>query len=286
MTRKGGEVRAYLDPTTRGARAAHALRFELGLDIAPIADLWSVIADRGIDLAFHRFGQAGGDGLYLWDGRRALIVINATHRKVPLRQRFTAAHELAHHEMHRVEGTQLLVADKKVDPEDGGDQSPDSEREANAFAANLLAPDRALKREFEGRDSETVEPLDVVRMTKKYGLSYYAMVNRLLHANCIRAKDRSRLHAVRKSPQVIPQLMKAIQFDPIKAFPPPPALPESYVGRVADLVQRHVIDHERAAELLRADTVKEAVEMVAPFAATRDDGTHADDDELDRLLGG
>lgn len=271
---------SFFDATTRGTRAAHALRFELGLDIGPIADLWTVIAERGIDLAFQPFGKAGGDGLYLWNGRRALIVINSAHRKLPLRQRFTAAHELAHHEMHRVEGEQLLVADKTVDPDDV-ESATETEREANAFAANLLAPDRALRQDFASRTPESIEPLDVIRMTKKYGLSYYSIVNRLLHAGCIRSRDRERLHAARKEPQLVTQLMKAIQFDPIKAFPPPPSLPESYVEKVADLTHREVVSTDRAAELLRTSS-KEASRLIAPFSAGRE--VLPVHDELDQLL--
>jgi hypothetical protein len=47
----------------RGARAAAELRLELNLGIEPIADLWLLIRQRGVDLAFHDFGSDGPDGL-------------------------------------------------------------------------------------------------------------------------------------------------------------------------------------------------------------------------------
>lgn len=271
------EPEEFLEPHVRGARAAHAVRFELGLDTAPIADLWDVIEKRGVDLAFHDFGARGGDGVYLWNGERGLIVINAAKGKVPLRQRFTAAHELGHHEMHRRPNEELLAADKNVD-----DEESDLEREANAFAANLLAPDRSLRQELVGREPDTIDAIDVVRLMRLYGLSYVAMLNRLVHAGCLRVRDRERLQTVGKEQGAIPRLARAVGFDFEAAFPPGPPLPEEYVLKVIDLYRGAVISNRRTAELLRMPA-KQAQTLARELAAAQVEINEADPG-LDALL--
>lgn len=266
---------AYLEPHVRGARAAHALRFELGLDSAPIGDLWDVISQRGVDLALHNFGAQGGDGLYFWNGRRGLIVVNNAKSKRPLQQRFTAAHELGHHELHRRRDRQLLVADKDVDDED-----TDIEREANSFAANLLAPDRSLRQDLVGRESDSIEPKDVVRLMRRYGLSYMVVLNRLADSGCLRTRDRERLTTIDAG--VVPALARASGLDLDAAFPLGPALPEDYVLSVVGLHQKGVIADERLSELLRKP-VNQALEIAASAPVTL--VTDADDAELDALLG-
>lgn len=279
MPRRGTSNEPFLEPHVRGTRAAHAVRFELGLDIAPITDLWDVISKRKVDLACKDFGERGGDGLYLWNGMQGLIVVNCSKSKHPLRQRFTAAHELAHHEMHRRPDEQLVVADKDV-----YDEEDDLEREANAFAANLLAPDRALQQELAGQASETIDALDVVRLTRRYGLSYTAMLNRLIHAGCLRTRDRERLHAVAQEPGAIPSLAQSIGFDPRATFPVGPALPESFVLRVGELHRSDVLSDRRVAQLLRMP-VRKALDAVHGLSTETSEASETDA-EIDLLLRG
>ncbi len=131
-----------------GKRAAQALRLELNLGFAPV-NVWDVIRDRGVKLARHEFGEGRGDGFYLWHGGRALITINSSERAS--KQRFTAAHELGHHELHRFEADELAIADKNVS-NTGGDPR---EVVANAFAGYMLAPDEALRQDLAGRTGKT-----------------------------------------------------------------------------------------------------------------------------------
>lgn len=259
----------------KGARAAHALRFELGLDVAPISDLWGLIAERGIDLAFRDFGLSGGDGVYLWSGDRGLVVVNAA--MAPLRQRFTAAHELGHHEMHRPATTRLLLADKDVEAE-----PTVREREANAFAANFLAPDRALRQELGERDRASIEPIDVVKLTRRYGLSYSALLFRLVHSGCVRQRDRERLQQAIDTKEVT-ALMKAVGFDARRVFPSGPPLPDEFVLTTVRLHQRGALSDERLGELLRLPA-DEAAEL-ARASVVEDMQDPGDARELDALLG-
>jgi Zn-dependent peptidase ImmA (M78 family) len=233
-----------------------------------------VIAERGVDLGFRDFGSSGGDGVYLWNGKRGLIVVNAA--KLPLRQRFTAAHELGHHEMHRPAKQQLILADEDVEA-----APTKREREANAFAANLLAPDRALRQELVGRAPDSIEPIDVVQLSRRYGLSYSALLYRLLHSGCIRPRDKERLQQAIDTREVA-ALMKAIGFDAEKVFPPGPALPDYYVLAVVHLHERGALSDERLGELLRRPA-SEAVELAHGEAGN---SGAANLQEVDALLGG
>lgn len=277
MRSPGSSAQKRVDaPHFKGARAAQSLRFELGLDVAPIGDLWGLLAERGVVTAFRDFGFAGGDGLYLWNGVQGLVVLNSA--MPPLRKRFTAAHELGHHEMHRPAKQQLLLADSDVDAE-----PTNREREANAFAAHLLAPDRALRQELAGRSAESIEPLDVVRLSRRYGLSYASLMHRLIHSGCVGARDRARLQSALETKEVT-ALTKAIGFDPEKVFPTGPALPDEYALTVVALHGREVVSDERLAELLRMP-VNEALAL-AMASVSEVDGGDSSDPELDALLAG
>jgi hypothetical protein len=130
----------------RGTQAAQALRLREGLGFEPV-DIWQLLERLEIPTALHEFGDDGGDGLYLWEDGRPFIVVNASTRAS--RRRFTAAHELGHHEMHRFETDQLWIVD-----EDISHSNDPREAEANAFAAYLLAPDEAVRRDIGGRSGD------------------------------------------------------------------------------------------------------------------------------------
>lgn len=74
-------------------------------------------------------------GMLIRDGERMIIGVNSSH--APVRQRFTIAHEIAHLVMH--DGTPVFI-DRliRVNHRDGTISK--QEREANAFAAELLMP--------------------------------------------------------------------------------------------------------------------------------------------------
>lgn len=118
--------------------------------------------------------------------REPFIVINASSR--PSRQRFTAAHELAHHEMHRFETDHLLLADQDIFA-----SHDDKEVEANAFAAYFLAPDEGIRQRVGGDTGESISQDMVVELMGVFGLSYDAMAYRLLNAGLINRPERDAL---------------------------------------------------------------------------------------------
>jgi Zn-dependent peptidase ImmA (M78 family) len=206
-------------PYQRGARFALEVRAAVGLTYEPILNLWDVVRERGAHLAFHRFGEDGGDGLYLWNGETGLIAANASVRS-RLRLRFTVAHELGHHELHRPDTGAYLHADKDIF--EGKDPV---EQEANAFAGHLLAPDPGVRRTLEDwriTSGSEVSPDVIARLMQHFGVSFETAVFRLHNMGAINAGIRDELLAA-KAKHGVGQLCRDIHFNETTSFP----LPES-----------------------------------------------------------
>lgn len=222
----------------RGTQAAQALRLREELGFGPV-DIWQLLERMEIPTALHEFGVDGGDGLYLWEDGEPFIVVNASTRAS--RQRFTAAHELGHHEMHRFETGQLLIADQDIfhsnDPR---------EIEANAFAAYLLAPDQAVLRIVGERRGGRITQDLVVQLMGVFGLSYDATTWRLLNAEIINHAQRT---ALAENPKVEERLRRA-GLDEETIFQPPAHLPRSHLNDALRLYEDHVVSADRLAELL------------------------------------
>jgi Zn-dependent peptidase ImmA (M78 family) len=239
-------------PKRRGAQAAGAVRHELELGFAPIggAQLWEIIRDRGIDLAFQDFGVDGGDGLYVWDGHKALMVLNIAPEV--LRIRFTAAHELGHHELHRDDPQLYPDRDVMRDVTSG---TGDEEEEAHVFAAEFLVPARALERDVAAYGGSPLEPIDVVRLVQSYGVRYEFLLWRLENLGLIPPAERVRL---REQADQVVQLKEIVGFDQATLAPPLQPLPTDFVVNAFRLYHHEVIDEMRLAELLRT-TIDDAV---------------------------
>jgi Zn-dependent peptidase ImmA (M78 family) len=255
----------------RGRQAAQALRLLEGLGFEPI-DIWQLLERLEIPIALHEFGADGGDGLYLWEEGEPFIVVNASIRAS--RQRFTAAHELGHHEMHRFEVDRLLIADEDIFRSD--DQR---EVEANAFAAYFLAPDQVIRRVVGERRGEQITQDLVVQLMGVFGLSYDATTWRLVNAEVINHAQRTKLA---ENPKVEERLRRA-GLDEETIFQPPARLPRSHLSDALRLYEDHVVSADRLAELLDM-TLPDAL----AFAEKRDvypaSELPVDEDAVDALL--
>ncbi len=255
----------------RGTQAAQALRLREELGFGAV-DIWQLLERLEIPTARHEFGPDAGDGLYLWEGGEPFIVVNASTRAS--RQRFTAAHELGHHEMHRFETARLLITDQDIFR--SGDPR---EVEANAFAAYLLAPDQAVRRVVGDRKGEQVTQDLVVELMGVFGLSYEATTWRLLNAEVINHAQRT---ALAENPKVEDRLRRA-GLDEDAIFKAPARLPRSHINAALRLYEDRVVSPDRLAELLDM-TLSDAV----AFAEERDvrpvSELPVDEDAVDALL--
>jgi Zn-dependent peptidase ImmA (M78 family) len=118
-------------------------------------------------------------GFLFRDHGHAVIGVNTQHS--PTRQNFTIGHELGHLLLHDQE---QLHVDRgfpvRLRNSLSSEGTDDAEREANYFAAALLMPKRFLERDLHGEEFlDLTEDTKVKMLSRKYGVSAIALVNRL-----------------------------------------------------------------------------------------------------------
>lgn len=166
---------------SRAEQQATALLESFGSTAAPVPVEQIAIA-QGAQITYEVFdGQVSG--MLIRDGNRAIIGVNSSH--APVRQRFTIAHEIGHLMMH--EGTPVFV-DRliRVDRRDG--TAGGRERDANAFAAELLMPRRFIAErvgEIVQTQSEIAPELLVDQLASEFAVSSIAMGYRLANLDIV-----------------------------------------------------------------------------------------------------
>ena len=153
-------------PWRDGEELAGLVRQGLGLGRGPIADV-AELAERhfGLDVLAWPTGTAVS-GLCAHGHGVAMVLISTSFPRG--HQRFTAAHELAH---HLLRDPREIVIDS--DLYDGGNPM---EKRANAFAAALLMPADGLRDVIAGRPiDETV----LTELMRHFGSSFSALLYRL-----------------------------------------------------------------------------------------------------------
>jgi Zn-dependent peptidase ImmA (M78 family) len=244
-----------------GENAALALRQRLGLGNDAV-DLEDVAAQRDALVFRHAFGDAAPDGMYLYDGQDALIVVNAS--KPAQRQRFTLAHELGHHELHRVRGPMRVI---DVDAPDSyaadGTKDPD-EVAANAFAAHLLLPATALAQSLGTKRNRQVTIADIVDLIRRFRVSWEMTCWRLYNENLIRGSDREQLMGVNRTATLAQHGIEDHHYA-LRG----PAVPTSLAVDAAQLwAQWHLTD-ERLAQILDVN-VETALAMMTSWNIERE----------------
>ena len=178
--------------------AEHVLA-ETGLSPGDPVPVFDLIEDRGIWLSF----EAGLDrllGTYLRIGDTAGLAINAA-RPLTL-QRFTAAHELGHHELGHESHLDLeaTITDPSHDPK---------ELQAQTFAASLLMSELSIEAQLEhwghNPDRPDLNAADVYSISAELGVSYQAAVTQLRVLGKIPAMSAQELCKVR--PRRIKQML-------------------------------------------------------------------------------
>ena len=107
-----------------------------------------------------------------------VIVVNSKHHQN--RQRFTIAHELGHHIMHYDMLSKGVHVDKGVLRRDvlSSTGTEICEIEANAFAAELLMPERLINHAV-STDFDLDDDMAIGRLAAQFGVSAAAMSNRI-----------------------------------------------------------------------------------------------------------
>lgn len=160
------ESRTANSPVSRGTRLAGAVRDALGLGRAPIADLIA-LCERHFGLAVLSWPTGNAiSGLCAHGDGVALSFVSTSFP--PGHQRFTIAHELAHH----------ILGDPReviVESDLFAVRTPVEQR-ANAFAAALLMPAEGLR---EVTAQRRVDATVLAELMREFLVSYRALLYRL-----------------------------------------------------------------------------------------------------------
>jgi len=153
-------------PWQDGEKLASLVRQGLGLGRAPIADVADLAEQHfGLDVLAWPTGKSVSGLCAHGQGIAMMLISTAFPRG---HQRFTAAHELAH---HLLRDPREIVIDSDL-----YDSSNPMEKRANAFAAALLMPADGL------RDVIANRPIDATALAglmRHFGVSYSALLYRL-----------------------------------------------------------------------------------------------------------
>ena len=161
----------------RAAAKSRALLQAHDVHGAPI-DVFALAEREGIRVVRQSFEDSNISGVLVRRDDASVIGINASHH--PNRQRFTLAHELAHHVLHAQHPT-VYVDDMTVHFRGEGYHPPQrtEEVEANAFAAELLMPEALLREDLKSGSIDALDEVAVRRLARKYGVSAQAVTIRL-----------------------------------------------------------------------------------------------------------
>ena len=157
-------------------RAAELLKSR-GITKPPVP-IDEIVASLGISLHYQPL-ESNVSGVLVRRGDSVRIGVNASHH--PNRQRFTIAHELAHHILHPESPTVFVDGafvhfrgDDVSDPEDA------RELEANVFAASLLMPEAYLKADLKGKLIDAFDEAAMKSLANRYQVSPQALTIRLV----------------------------------------------------------------------------------------------------------
>lgn len=159
--------------------AAREVLKEFGVSRAPVP-IERIIKARNIVLEYAPLEEELSGMAYIQDDV-SIIGINALHH--PNRQRFSAAHELAHHVLHSDAIRGAIHVDKglRVLRRDGvsSEGIDPLEIEANAFAAELLMPQDLLLQACDADGLDIEDDAGIEKLARKFRVSASAMRFRL-----------------------------------------------------------------------------------------------------------
>jgi Zn-dependent peptidase ImmA (M78 family) len=132
----------------------------------------------GVRVEFNPFDDELSGMAFLRDGK-PVIGVNANHH--PNRQRFTIAHELGHILLHHRELEAAVLIDKNFIPRDSvsAEGIDPLERQANAFAAELLMPVKFVRKVLSESARDLSDDDYLIGLAKRFRVSLAAFQFRL-----------------------------------------------------------------------------------------------------------
>ena len=169
-------------PYGKARRASKALLVKHGITEPPV-DVRLLAEREGITFESTDLEEEVS-GFLIQDRERTILALNTHHAVV--RQRFTIAHALAHHQLH-AGGDDIFIYDLLVYFRGTGLRWPaEVDLEANAFAQALLMPAEFLRRDFKGRRIDVRDDAGMRQMAQRYQVSVAALTIRLVELRMLR----------------------------------------------------------------------------------------------------
>lgn len=164
------DIDEYQDPT----EAARALRVSWRIPSGPIPNMLALIESVGVVVVMRALGTTAQDAVSTWphdNDRPPVMVINTG--LAPDKQRFTIAHELGHLVLHSL-------------------PSETQEREADAFAAEFLAPAADIEAQLLGLTTRDFPRL--LELKAQWGISIAALIRRAKDLRLITDRQYREFH--------------------------------------------------------------------------------------------
>lgn len=224
--------------------AAASARAQHGLDEnSPIPDLVGVLESAGTNVYVVDFQNDGIDGACLSDQGRWFIFCNGKHHLV--KRRFTLAHEFGHFALGHGDRIDNVISMEPSDAE---------EIEANQFAAAFLVPECGLD-EWAKQDADPFSFEGLVRAAGFFGVSAPMTCFRFANLGKIDLPTKlSFMSRIANHEHSRVKWAERIAFhgEETDQAGQVPRVPATVQDAVEKLVERKTIDHQMAAELLRA----------------------------------
>jgi len=164
------------------SRASKLLR-ESGLESPPV-DLVALAKKLRVTVEQQDLGASVSGLVVRGPDGRVVIGVNASHH--PNRQRFTIAHEIGHHLLHK--GSATVFVDNHMVHFRDDDRTPGAdprEVEANAFAAALLMPEPWLRKDLRRESRDLSDDATVRTLATRYQVSQQALTFRLVNLHLL-----------------------------------------------------------------------------------------------------
>lgn len=148
----------------------------------------SIVRDQQIDLVYYTFDD-DISGVLVLNDNQTTIGVNQGHPDV--RRRFTIAHELGHFVLHKDQGKMFM--DKilfRKSSNDYSEKQEQLEKEANNFAANILMPEKIVKKLFSESIKDFYDDSSIQNLAERFGVSASAMTYRLINLGLIDFTNR------------------------------------------------------------------------------------------------
>ena len=151
----------------------------------PPIDIEAIVKAHGIAIRRQELEDSVSGMLVIKDSHTT-IGLNENHH--PNRQRFTLAHELGHFLLHR-SVSNIFIDASTIFFRDGtsSDGSKTQEIDANAFAAELLMPEKQVREAINSQPLDAFDEGAVRRLAAQFEVSAQALTIRLTRLGLINA---------------------------------------------------------------------------------------------------